>query len=54
MSSSTTNAAMRKRVPKAKNNSQLIGGKSFMVADSSGDGMASSIPNESAKGNHGI
>jgi hypothetical protein len=27
-------------------------GKSFMVANSSGDGMASSVRNESTKGSH--
>ena len=38
------------RGSKTKKNSQLIGGKSFMVANSSDEGMASSVRNESTKG----
>ena len=34
--------------------SRLIGGKSFMVANSSGDGTLNSLRNESTKGSHKI
>jgi hypothetical protein len=33
---------------------RLIGGKSLMVGNSSGDGMANSVRNESTKGSHKI